>query len=99
MARHAARVFAALVRAADDDVFDLFSFEFAACEHRLDCAGKEVIGAHFGEAAGIAAERGTLSIVNIGVEHMSSLAFIDQGSVVRAETPSLARRVSQMLGR
>ena len=69
VARNAARVFAALVGAADDDIFDLLGFEFAAGEHGNDRAGEKIVGAHFGEGACIAAERSALAVVNVCVEH------------------------------
>src|SRR5258706_5992589 len=79
MARHAARVLAALVRATDDDVLYLLSFELAAGKHRLDRARKQVVGADLGKAAGITTKRGALTIVNIGVEHVRSFVVDRSG--------------------
>ena len=72
VARNAARVFATLVGAADDDVLDLLGFELTAGHYRVDRAGEKVVGTHLGEGSGIAAERGALSIEYVRVEHGNS---------------------------
>ena len=64
-------------------------------DHFLDHLGGEVVGAHRGELAGVAADRGAQAVVEVGVEH----GFLRSYSGVSKDTPSCARRLSQGLGR
>jgi hypothetical protein len=69
MARDAARVFAALVGAADHDVLELLGLEAAARHQFLHHAGEQVVGANAGQRAGVAADGGAESVVQVCVEH------------------------------
>src|SRR5579871_657966 len=69
MARHAATVFAGLIGAADDDILDPGRVERAFFDDRRNDRGEHVVGAHPRQGAGVAAERGTQTVIEIGVEH------------------------------
>src|SRR5262249_3832937 len=69
MPPHAAAVLARLIGATDDDVLDLFRVEGALLDELGDDCGQHVVGPHPGEGAGVAAEGGAQSVVDIAVEH------------------------------
>src|SRR5271166_2674168 len=69
MPSDAAAVLAGLVGAADDDVLDLLRVERALLDDFGDDRRQHVVGPHPGESAGVAAEWGAQSVVDVAVEH------------------------------
>jgi hypothetical protein len=65
-----ARVFARLVDAAEDDVADFGGIDLVARHHFLDHLGREVVGPHRGELAGVAADWAAQSVINECFEHL-----------------------------
>ena len=69
MARDAAAVLARLIGAADDDILDLVRAKPLSPTTLAIDRGQHVVGPHLGERAGMAAERGAQTVIDIGVEH------------------------------
>ena len=69
MTRHIAAVLTRLVGATGDHILDRFLRKRAAREERADHAGEQVIGTQRRERAGVPAEGGSQSVVQISVEH------------------------------
>ena len=92
-ARDVAAVLARLRDAAHDHVADLRGVDLVARHHFLQHFGGEVVGTHRRELAGVAADRGAQSVVEVGIEHGSAYSGVSK------DTPSAARRRSQGLGR
>ena len=104
MTRDAATVLASLIGATDDEILDLLRLERRFRQEVLEHIGQQVVRTHLRERPGMAAEWSAETFVNICVEHVGILcqSFAcnrNQGSGVRSDTPSCARRVSQMFGR
>ena len=72
MARDAAAVLAALIGAADDDVFDLVGGEPALRDDLGDDFGEHVVGPQSGERAGVASKGAAQAGVEISLEHGST---------------------------
>src|SRR4051812_39984546 len=91
-ARDVAVVLARLIHAAEDHVGNLLWVHLVARYDLLDHLRGEVVGAHRRKLAGVPADGGAQSVVDVGIEHW-------RYSGVSSETPSFARRLSQGLGR
>ena len=85
MTRDAAAVLAGLIRATDDDVFDLVGRKAAVGDDLGDDPGEHVVRAQPGERAGMAPEGAAPAGVHIGVEH-GAAPFLREasGAVMRA---------------
>src|SRR3974377_1042705 len=69
MAPDTAAIFAGLIGAADDDVFELLRIERALLDDLRNDRSQHVVGPHPGERPGMAAERGAQGVVDVAVEH------------------------------
>ena len=102
MAGNVAAVFAGLAGTAEQHVFHLLRLERAVGQQFLDDSRGQIVRAHRGKAAALAAKGGTQSCVEVGVEHGVSPEFLVVGcqwSGVSSDRPSWARRRNQGLGR
>src|SRR6266446_6582829 len=71
--RHVAVVLAGLVGAAEIDLIDLRPVELRMARHqRLDRGGRQIVGAHFGQRAAEAADRGSHGIADKYIAHRIS---------------------------
>ena len=68
MSRDIAGIFTGLVGAADGDVVDVGRLEGGSSNHCLDDTAEQIVRAHFGERAGVAAKQRAQAVVDIGVE-------------------------------
>jgi hypothetical protein len=74
MTGHTPAVLAALVGAADDEILDLFGFERSFLHYGLDDLRQQIVGPDLGQHAGVPAEGGAQSVIDIGVEHGALLS-------------------------
>ena len=79
MAGHVAAVFTGLAGAAEQHVFHLFRLERTVGYQLADDGGGQVIRAHRGEAAALAAKGGAQAGIEIGIEHGGCLLFFEGG--------------------
>src|SRR3954463_5171855 len=86
--RYAARIFTALIRAADHDVFNLLRLELAVRHNRLDSAREQIIRTHFGERSRITAKWSALSFIDISIQHVEVLFKLQ--ATMRAREKSIA---------
>ena len=83
---------ARLVHAAEDHVADFGGIDLVSRDHLFQHFGGEDVGTDRRELAGVAADGGAQSVVDVGIEHVGY-------SGVSRDIPRAARRRSQGLGR